>query len=1033
MKISKFGVKWPITTTMIFMAFVILGAYAYTMVGLDLMPDFEVPAISIITLYDGAGPKEVESRITEQIEDQVSTVQNVDEVTSMSMEGISIVSVKFNWGIDMAEASNDIRDKLDLVAKRLPDAAETPTLFKFDTSMIPVIVMGVTADESWGKLDNIIDKKIVDPLKRVPGVATALAQGGKKRGILCQLNRERVNATGLSGRQIVETLRAQNLNNPGGHIKMGKMDYLIRTPEEFSSVDQIGEVVLANQPGIVKLKDVAEIVDGFLEKTDEFLINGKPAFGIIIQKQSGANSVSVSSAIRKALPKIQNALPTDVKMHLFFDTSDFIRNTISNLKSSIFFGGIGVFLIILFFLRDFRASIVVCITIPTSLIITFLLMYVKDYTLNQISLSSLAIAIGMVVDNAIVILDNIKRYLERGVNSKESAAWGASEMSGAVLASTMTTIAIFLPIMFTSGITEIMFGQLANIVTMALIASFISAVMLTPMLCSIFLQPHGKEKIREKQLKTDWIARIENAYIPILEYSLVNRGKVISGLILMFVASIGSMKLVGTEFMPKQDQGRLVINVEAPTGTRFEETGKICDLVYKTIMEQFGKDAQATITRYGANKDGFAAAILGTGSGSNVGQVEVKLTSKNLRSETVSEMVERLRPHIEKIPGAIVRFDTSDPLANMMGGGGADFLLHIYGYDLETAMNYTDSVVAKIEGIKGLKDLEVSQKLAKPELQVQINRAKAADQGLNVTDIGRTIELYMSGDTSVKYRESGDEYDIEVRLRKEDRIKISDLSQLVIPTPPDGSILLGNVADIVQKTGPTEISRSDQERFIKISGQVYGRDPGGVVAEAEKLIATIPVPPGFSWRFAGNEEERREAFFLLLQAGLLGMILVFMVMASQFESLLAPFIIFFSIPFGFMGATLMLALTGFRISVVSLLGFIILIGIAVNNGIVLISYINILVQRGKPLHKALVEAGRSRLRPVLCTTLTTIIGLSPMALSTGEGSEVWVPLSLSVIGGLLVSTLMTLILMPVLYSLFSKRLFKTLGVKYVIE
>lgn len=1033
MKIAEFGVKWPITTTMIFMAFIILGAFAYTMVGLDLMPDFEIPAISIITLYDGAGPKEVESRITEQIEDQVSTVQNVDEITSMSMEGMSIVSVKFKWGINMSEASNDIRDKLDLVAKRLPDAAETPTLFKFDMSMIPIIVLGVTADESWGKLDNIIDKKIIDPLKRIPGVATAMTQGGMKRAILCKLDREKVNATNLTGRRIVEILRAQNLNNPGGHIKMGKMDYLIRTPEEFTSIDEIGQVVVANQPGIVKLKDVAEIVDGFLEKTDEFLINGKPAFGIIVQKQSGSNSVSVSNSLRQALPGIQDSLPTDVKMHMFFDTSDFIRNTISNLKSSIMFGGIGVFFIILFFIRDFRASIVVCVTIPSSLIITFLLMYVKNYTLNQISLSSLAIAIGMVVDNAIVILDNIKRYLERGVSSKESAAWGATEMSGAVLASTMTTIAIFLPIMFTSGITEIMFGQLANIVTMALIASFISAVMLTPMLCSKFLKPASKEVVRAGEKKTDIISKLENWYVPLLEFALHNRFKVTAFLVIMFIGSLGAMKLVGTEFMPKQDQGRMVINIEATTGTRFEETGKICDQVLKIVEEQLANNVEATVTRYGANRDGFAAAILGTGSGSNVGQVEVKLTSKNDRKESVADLVERLRPHINKIPGAIIRFDTSDPLGNMIGAGGGDFLLHIYGYDLETAMNYTNAVVAKIENIEGLKDLEVSQKLAKPELQIHVDRAKAADQGLNVTEIGRTVELYMSGDTSVKYREGGEEYDIEVRFRKEDREKISDLAQIMIPTPQGGSVKLGNIADITQSTGPTGISRSLQERYIKISGQVYGRDPGSVVADAEALIATIPVPPGFSWKFAGNEEERRESFFLLLQAGLLGMILVFMVMAAQFESLLAPFIIFFSIPFGFMGAILMLALTGFRVSVVSLLGFIILIGIAVNNGIVLVSYINILVQRGKPLHQALLEAGKSRLRPVLCTTLTTIIGMTPMALSTGEGSEVWVPLSLSVIGGLIVSTLMTLILMPILYSLFSKRLFKTLGVKFVKE
>ena len=1026
MKLSEFGVKWPVTTSMIFLAIVIIGAFAYTQVGIDLMPDFEVPVVTVITGYEGAGPQEVETRITEIIEEQVSTVQNVDEVTSMSHEGMSMVTIKFDWGVDLAEATNDIRDKLDLVSKRLPEEAESPIIFKFNTSMIPVVMLGVTANESWEKLDKIVDKKIIDQLKRVPGVATAISQGGSKRGILCELDRERIRATGLTGRQIVSILRGQNLNNPGGHIKSGDFDYLVRTPEEFASVDEIGSVVVSNNPKPIRLKDVAEIKDGFLEKTGEFLMNGKPAMGIMVQKQSGANSVAVAAQVLKEIPKIQEKLPSDVKIHLFFTTAEFIESTIANLKNAVMVGGIAVFFVILFFLRDIRASIIVCTTIPTSLIITFLLMYLAGYTINQISLSSLAIGIGMVVDNAIVIMDNIKRYLSRSVSRRESAIWGAAEMSKAVIASTMTTIAIFLPIIFTTGITEIMFGQLAAIITMALIASLFSALVLSPMLCSKFLKPTPPGEKPNPDRIERFLHTLETSYSKILEKALKNRLKTLGILALILLCSLGAIKLVGTDFIPEQDMGRMEVDVELPTGTRFEETGKIIDKVQKTIMQKV-PELKSMVGRYGVSEDSLASVFLGNKESSHFGNIELMVVPKQKRKRGLQKIIKDLRPELEKIPGAVIRFDTSDPLAGMMGAGGGGFSLNVYGHDLEAGIAYCGKLVKELEKVEGLKDLEISQKLAQPELQVIVDREKASSLGLNVTDIGRTVELYFNGDNTVKYREGGDEYDIEVRFREKDRINIHDLAQVPIQTPIGSTIKLSNVAEIVQDLGPTRITRNEQERYIQITGQIYGRGSGEIAQDAAEVIKAIPTPPGFWWKFSGNEEERKESFILMVQAAALGMILVFMVMASQFESLLAPFIIFLSIPFGFMGGILILALTGFRISIVSLLGFLILIGIVVNNGIVLVSYINILIQRKYPLQKAIVEAGKSRLRPVLSTTLTTMLGMMPMVLSRGEGSEVWVPLALSVIGGLAVSSLMTLILMPVLYSLFSKKLVKRLG------
>ncbi|HAE39756.1 MAG TPA: hypothetical protein DCG57_14155 [Candidatus Riflebacteria bacterium] len=1018
MKLSEFGVRWPVTTSMIFIACVVLGGFAYTRVGIDLMPEMNIPVISVITSYSGAGPHEIETRITEVIEERVATVQNVDKVTSSSMEGVSMITVRFNWDTDLSEAANDIRERIDLIRKYLPDGAENPMILKFDMSAIPVMVLCVTADESWEKLDRIVDKKITDALKRLPGVATAVSQGGLRRTIRVKLNRERLKATGITGQQIVQVLHAQNLSNPGGNVRTGMMDFLIRTPGEFTSVEEIGEVVIANSSGIIRLKDVAEIEDGFAEKSDELMINGKPAIGIIVQKQSGGNTFAVSQAVRAALPEIQAQLPSDVKITEFFDSANFIKSTVYNLRNALFVGGIGVFLVILFFIRDVRASLIVSTTVPTSLIITFLLMYMNGYTINQISLSSLAIALGMVVDNAIVILDNIKRYLDRGVNVRESAIWGAAEMGTAVVASTMTTIAIFLPIIFTSGITKIMFGQLATIVTMALIASLFSSLLLTPMLCSKFLKNSAAGSSTLLMRIGGVFDRVEIFYGAFLQRALRNRYRVLAVLVVIFVLSLAIIPLVGVEYMPQQDQGFLFMEVELPTGTRYEETTRVCQQIGNTIRENT-PELKSLIVTTGVTED-VENMIFSPKKASNYGKIEMTLLSKNQRTAGAKEIISRLRPLLDNIPGTVIRFTTTDPIGEMIIGASADFSIDIYGHDLEQGVGFASTLVKALMNIENLKDLEISQKLARPEMQVKVNREKASALGLNVSDIARGVELYFSGDRTAKFREGGEEYDIEVRLRPEDRVGIADLDQINILAPNRQSVRLSNLANLEQALGPIRIERTEQQRYIKVTGQVFGTDPGTVIKRAAEVLKDVPVPPGFSWAFSGNEKERVDSFLLLLQAAVLGMILVYMVMASQFESLLAPFIIFLSIPFGFMGAIQLLAVTGNRISVVSLLGFIILIGIVVNNGIVLISYINMLIRREIKLNLALVEAGKSRLRPVISTSCTTAIGMLPMALSTGDGSEVWVPIGLSVIGGLFVSTIMTLVLMPVLYSLLQR-------------
>lgn len=1018
MNLSVFGVKWPVTTSMFFLAAILLGAFSWTQLGVDLMPDFEIPTVSIITTYTGCGPQEIESSITEPIEESVSTVENVDEITSTSMEGLSMVTVKFDWGIDLGVATNDIRDKLDLVARRLPDNADKPYIFKFNTSMIPVVMISATGEESWEKLDKIVDRKVIDSLKRITGVATAIKIGGDKRGVLVNLDRERMQATGLTGSQIVNLLRNQNVDNPGGNIKQGQLEYLARTPGKFRRVDDLKSVVVATRPGVVRLGDVAEIKDAFLEKSNEFFINGKRGFGIMVQKQSGANTVAVARAVREALPEIQSQLPPDVKLEIFMDTSDFIKSTIKNLSNSVLLGGVAVFFVIFFFLRDIRGSFIIATTIPTSLIITFLLMYLADYTLNQISLSSLAIAIGMVVDNSIVILDNIKRYLDRGVKTREAAISGAVEMGTSVMASTLTTIVIFLPIIFTSGLTNIMFGQLAMIITMALTASLISALMLTPMMCSKILKPARVENNQLVEKKFELLDKVESVYGKALNVLLNHPWKTVGVLGVVFILSLGLVKMVGVDFMPDQDQARVTIKYELPAGTRYEVTGQFGQQIAQIVREKV-PEIKTLVVRYG-KADGQGGAMSGSKNFSYSGQVSLMLISKDLRKRNVKQVISDIRPFIEKIPGIKVTFDAGDPLSSMMGQGGAGFTLNLYGYDLKAGLEWAEQLKEKLATIPGLADLEIGQDLAQPELQVEIDREKAATLGLNVSDIGNTVETYISGNNTVKYQEGGDEYDIVVRLRPEDRDKVEDLSHIPLLTPTGQTIRLDNIARIKNELGPTSVSRNEQERYIQVVGQVYGRGSGDVSEDAKKIIESMPIPPGFSWKFAGNEKQRRESFMILLQAGALGCILVYMVMASQFESLLAPFIIALSIPFGFIGAVIFLLTAGLRISTVSLLAFLILIGIVVNNGIVLISYINILVARKTGLRNALIMAGKSRLRPILSTTTTTILGMLPMAMSTGEGSEIWVPMGMSVIGGLAVSTLMTLFLMPVLYTLFSR-------------
>jgi len=1022
MKLAQISVNRPVTTLMIFIAMVVLGMVSMPMLGLDLMPELEIPAVSVLTAYQGAGPEEVETLITEPMEDTLSTISGVDEVISVSKEGMSAVTLRFEWGEKIDESINDVREKIDMIRDRLPEEAENPVIFKFDLSMIPIAIIAITAEDSYPDLQDIVDDTIIDPIKRVKGVASATAGGGLLRQIRVDIDRDKLAALNLSVTEMNLALAAQNISTPGGNIKTGYKDYLLRTPEEFSSPDEVAEVVIARRNGIpIKLKDVADVRDFFKERTYEVRMNGKKAMAIFIQKQSGENTVEVARAVREKLDEIKKNLPPDVEPKVVMDNSEFILASVATLRGTVLWAVFFVFIVLLFFLRDLRAAIIVAVAIPTSLIITFLLMWLADYTINTDSLASLAIAVGLVVDNAIVVVDNINRHRARGERPKEGAVFGANEVARAVFASTLTTICIFLPIIFVGGIAAIIFGQFAAIVTMALTASFFTALMLVPMLSSKLLRVHNPDSKKSiLDFFYRWgeavLSKTELLYVRFLDWSLRNRKTVFVSCIVLFIWSIGIVGFIGTEFFPEQDQNRVSANYELPIGTRFERTGAVAQQL-QTITENHVPERRNSFIRWG---------VYGSGGGGHYASEEesykgilfISLKPKRQRDASPRDIISRLRKIADKVPGATIRFSADDPLEAMIFGGGGKLAVELFGHDMDEARVYAETVKAAMAAVEGVEDVQISRKEEKPEVKVIIDREKASNLGLDARTIGKQVETFFAGSTATRYREGGDEYDVEVRLQPKDRDRIEDLRDVPISMPGGGHVSLANIAKIEQGLGPTKIERKDQARYITVSAEISGRDLGSVAKDVRKVLDKIPAPPGFSYKFAGAEKEKKEAFGLLVMAVGLGMVLVYMVMASQFESFRDPFIIFFSIPFGIVGVIIALALTGQAMSVVSFLALIMLVGIVVNDGIVLISYLNILRRRGLDVYSAIIEGGRSRLRPVVCTSCTTMLAMTPLAFSRGEGAEIWVPFAITIIGGLFVGTIITLVLMPTLYSVF---------------
>ncbi|MFA5411656.1 MAG: efflux RND transporter permease subunit [Candidatus Omnitrophota bacterium] len=1034
MNLPEFGVRRPVTNLMIFSAILIIAFYSLSNLGVDMMPEIEPPAISVIATYEGASPEDVEIKVTEPLENQLATTPGLDKLTSRSLEGASIITLKFKWGTNLDAASNDIRDRIEL-AKRflpdIPDEMDNPYIFKFNTAMTPIIFVGITAEQTYPELYDLVDKRVGDALRQLPGVGTVQLYGGLERQINIWINRQRLEGYEFSVLDIENAIAQENITQPLGSIKSGLTDYLLRLPGEFAAPEEINLIILGKRNGkTVYLKDVARVEDSFKETIMKVRINRHRGLMMSIQKQTGVNTVEVAERVKNVLKELEKTLPADVKMFLIFDNSQDIINALNSLKSAVWLGIVLVILVVWFFLRQFSGSLIVALTIPVSLLIAFIYLFLNGRTINIISLSSLAIACGMVVDNAIVVVDNVSRHIERGERPNEAAVFGTSEIFLAIAASTLTTVVVFMPMLFISGVVGIMFGELAVIVIVTLVASLFTAATFSPMLCAkLFKRKTRRNKWIEKfyNLSERWFKSTENSYARLLAWCLTHKKIIIFGFLAAFTFSLFSLRFVGNEFIPEEDTGDIRITVNLALGTRLEETDKVAARI-EDIFQAKVPEAKFIFARPGTTSG--VGRVMGGQSGEHIVAAGAKLVSKTERKRSVFEIGQMLREEIRRIPGVLkIDVATGNPIGRMITGmGGKAIQLEIIGNSFEETNALAEKIKEVMEKIPGAVDVSISREINRPELRIAVDREKAAILGLNMNTIASSIKTFIEGTTASKYREKGETYDIYVRLEEASRSRIEDIENLILVSPVTGKqVRLANFARIYEVASPVEIERQNRERVVRVECNVFKRSAGKVIEDIKKELDNIILPQDVMLNFGGETEEQTKAFRDLALLLILGIALVYMVMAAQFESLLDPFIVMFAVPFTFTGVFLGFLLTGTTLSVITFIGIIMLMGIVVNNAIVLVSYINILRARGYSMMEAVTRSGKDRLRPVLMTTITTLMGLLPLAISRGEGSEVWQPLGVTMIGGLSVSTLITLLFVPTFYAAAEARIKKTAG------
>lgn len=1008
-------------TTLCFVAVMVLGLFSLSKLPVDLYPDIETNTILVITTYPGASASDVENNVTRPLENTLNAVEHLKHITSDSRENTSVITLEFEFGNDIEVLTNDVRDKLDMISSVLPDEVNTPIIFKFSTDMIPIVILSVQAEESQKALYKILDDNVANPLARIDGVGTVSISGAPEREINVYMDPRKMEAYGLTVETVSQAIVAENKNVPGGSFDVGNNTYPLRVEGEFTDPQQMLDIIVSTHNGApVYLRDVARVVDDVQERAQKAYNDGKQGAMIVIQKQSGANSVEIAQAVKKMMPELQKQLPSDVKLGVIMDTSDNILNTIDSLVETILYAILFVVVVVFVFLGRWRATVIICITIPMSLIASFIYLFVSDGSLNMISLSCLSIAIGNVVDDAIVVLENVTTHIERGSEPKQAAVHATNEVAISVVASTLTMIAVFFPLTMVTGMTGVLFKQLGWMMCVIMTISTVSALTFTPMMCSQLL------RLQKKQTKffLMWytpvhkaLDRLDGWYARRLDWGVRHRKTMITGCVVLFLASLGCCSGIHSEFFPANDSGRIGISLELPVGTRVEIAERLSLELTKKWQDRYGKDMDAINFKVGqAGEDDTYSSL--SDNGPHIIEFNIGMVPSNEREKTLEQICDEMRNDLAQYPD-FVKTDVK------LGGGGSGMggqstaSFEVYGYDFDATDRVAKILKEELSKVKGVGQVNISRSDYQPEYQVDFDREKLALHGLNLSTAASYLRNRVNGSTSSYYREDGDEYDIKVRYEPDQRTSIEALENIIIYNQAGEGVRVKDVGKVVQRFSPPTIERKDRERIVTVDAVLSGIALSQGVEAGNKIIEKMELPQGVSIKVAGSYEDQQDANADLGVLAVLIILLVFIVMAAQFESMTNPFIIMLSVPFAFSGVILALFLTQTPLSVMSILGGIMLIGIVVKNGIVLIDYILLCRERGMGIIRAVTVAGRSRLRPVLMTTLTTILGMVPMAVGQGVGAEMWRPLGVAVIGGLTVSTVLTLVLVPVVYCVFA--------------
>ena len=1034
MSIYKSAIEKPVTTALIFVAVIVIGVFSLLRLPIDQFPEMEPPYITVMTTYAGASASEIETNVTKIIENSLTSVDGLKELTSSSRDNMSVVSLEMEWGANLDEAANDIRSYIDMVKSNLPDGCSSPVMFKLNSSLMPILQYSVMAKESYPGLEKIMNDEVVPQLNRIKGIGSVSVSGAPDRYVYIDIDQAKLDGFGLTLEQVANAISVNNLNLSSGTVKMNKEQYQMQVRGEYGQSAEISDIVVFTSPQGQKVfvRDLAAVRDTIKDLSLDEKVDSKDAVRLIIAKKSGSNTVQVCKDVRKELAKIEKSLPSDVEIKLIYDSSEEIENAISSLEESILYALLFVVLVVFFFLGKWRATLIIGITIPIALIVAFIYLLMVGSSLNIISLSALTVAIGMVVDDAIVVLENISKHIDRGSSPHEAAIYATNEVWTSVIATTLVIAAVFIPLTMLTGMAGILFKELGWIVTIVVSTSTLVAISLIPMLCSKLLKAN-KVKIDENghlvevstghgwydRTVVSFLNKVDKAYARLLNWCL--RHKLVTIVIVLIFFGLSMLPMIagkiGTDFMQNSDNGRLSVTVEVQPGTRIENTAALARVLEGRIMELV-PEVKRISTSAGSNDESSISALFSSNTNYKI-NMTVVCTKKYERKRSIDEIAEVIRQELSKYP-QIIEYQCM--AAGGMGGGGASTVdVEIYGYDFDETSLYAQEIRdAIIANVPGARNVRVTRDKDRPELKLVIDKEKAAMYGLNTATVSQYVRNRVAGYTAGFLKEDGDEYNIVVRLKEEDRNSLNDILDLTIPTATGYRIKLSEIASIEEYWAPQTIERKSRQRYVRVTALPYKTSLGELAKDIQVQVDQHKAPSGVSVVLAGDYEDQQKSFSDILTLGLLIILLVYIVMASQFESLGKPAVILLAIPFALSGVVLALWITGRSLDMIGALGIVMLIGIVVKNGIVLVDYTNLMRDRGYRLNDAIAMSGASRLRPVLMTAFTTLLGMLPMALSSGEGSEMWQPLGIVVIGGLLVSTFITLIIVPVVYGLISR-------------